>query len=391
MRLESLILENFKNYKQGSLTFGPNLNFIFGENGNGKTNLLESISMLCFTKSFLQNSEKDCLKYGEGNFEISGQFKNRTDSLNKIRFTYNDESNEKVIFYDNEKVYTKNEIIGRFPLVVLSPRDTKLTVGSPQERRRNFDLLISQISRVYLNDLRSLYRVLKQKNSLLKSNLITRKYSAAKMKEMIELWNDEMVELGIKILIRRLDFIEGFKDYLLASFSKIVGSTYIPVLEYESEILSNHEAVSIDLIRKNFKELLKQKIDIEIKRGVSMAGPHRDNYIFKMNKNGELFDVRTFGSQGEHKTFIVALKLSEFEYIKSNLENMNTGEPILLLDDLFSELDKNRVKKISALLKDYNQVFVTTTDYEHLDTLKETFGSNYTAYQIINGTPQFAG
>jgi DNA replication and repair protein RecF len=264
-------------------------------------------------------------------------------------------------------------------------------VGSPQERRRNFDLLISQISRVYLNDLRSLYRVLKQKNSLLKSNLITRKYSAAKMKEMIELWNDEMVELGIKILIRRLDFIEGFKDYLLASFSKIVGSTYIPVLEYESEILSNHEAVSIDLIRKNFKELLKQKIDIEIKRGVSMAGPHRDNYIFKMNKNGELFDVRTFGSQGEHKTFIVALKLSEFEYIKSNLENMNTGEPILLLDDLFSELDKNRVKKISALLKDYNQVFVTTTDYEHLDTLKETFGSNYTAYQIINGTPQFAG
>jgi DNA replication and repair protein RecF len=329
------------------------------------------------------------MKYGESSFEINGQFKNGIDGHNRIRFTFNNESNEKAIFYDNEKVYTKNELIGKFPLVVLSPRDTKLTLGNPQERRRNFDLLISQISRVYLNDLRALYRVLKQKNSLLKRNLLSKQYSHVKLREMLEIWNDEMVELGVKVLIRRLDFVEGFREYLLKSFSKIVGSSYIPILEYESEILPENEQISVDLIRENFRELLKSRLDTEIRRGVSMAGPHRDNYVFSMNKGGELFDVRTFGSQGEHKTFIVALKLSEFEYIKSNLENLNTGEPILLLDDVFSELDRNRVLKISSLLADYNQVFLTTTDYEYLDTLKETFGTNYTAYQIINGTPQF--
>jgi len=391
MLLENLRLHNFKNYKSSALTFNPNLNFIFGENGNGKTNLLESISMLCYTKSFLQNSENECLKYGENNFEIAGQFKNASDSLNKIKFTYKNETNEKEIFYDNERVTVKNEFIGKFPLVVLSHKDTKLTIGSPQERRRNFDLLISQISKVYLRDLRNLNRVLKQKNSLLRSNLINKRYSKTELKDMIALWNDEIIELGIKILIRRLDFIESFKDYLIASFNKIVGNSYIPVINYESDLLegSSGESYDVDLIRTNFRELLSRKMDIEVRRGISMVGPQRDNYVFRMNKAGEIFDVRIFASQGEHKTFVVALKLSEFEYINDNLENTNSGRPILLLDDIFSELDKKRILKISSILTDYNQIFLTTTDYDYLNILKETFQNNFEAYQIINGEPQF--
>ncbi|MCI0450494.1 MAG: DNA replication and repair protein RecF [Chlorobi bacterium] len=391
MLLENLRLHNFKNYKSSSLTFSPNLNFIFGENGNGKTNLLESISMLCYTKSFLQNSENECLKYGEEGFEISGQFKNAADSLNKIKLTYKNDTNEKEIFYDNEKVTAKNEFIGKFPLVVLSPKDTKLTTGSPQERRRNFDLLISQISRVYLRDLRSLNRVLKQKNSLLKSNLVNKRYSKTELRDMIALWNDEIIEYGVKILIRRLDFIEGFRDYLLESFNKIVGSSYIPVINYESDLLEMglSETPDFDLIRSSFRELLDRKMDFEISRGISMVGPQRDNYVFRMKKDGELFDVRIFASQGEHKTFVVALKLSEFEYINDNLENSNTGKPILLLDDVFSELDKKRIKKISGILTDYNQIFLTTTDYDYLNILRDNFKSNFGAYQIINGEPQF--
>jgi DNA replication and repair protein RecF len=392
MLLESLRLHNFKNYKSSSLSFSPGLNFIYGENGNGKTNLLESISMLCYTKSFLQNSENECLKYGERSFEISGQFKNASDSLNKIKLTYKNETNEKEIFYNNEKVTAKNEFIGKFPLVVLSPKDTKLTTGSPQERRRNFDLLISQVSRVYLKDLRSLNRVLKQKNSLLKNNLVNKRYSKTELRDMIALWNDEIVEYGVKILIRRLDFIEGFKDYLLESFNKIVGSSYVPLISYESDLLEPglSEAQDVDSIRGNFKELLGKKMDLEMSRGISVVGPQRDNYVFRMEKDGELFDVRIFASQGEHKTFIVALKLSEFEYINDNLENLNTGKPILLLDDVFSELDKKRIKKISGILKDFNQVFLTTTDYDYLNILRENFHSNFEAYHIINGEPVYA-
>ena len=392
MLLENLHLENFKNYKSCSFSFNPRLNFIFGENGNGKTNILEAISFLCYGKSFLLNSEQDCVKYEESFFDIKGGFRNHAEISNKVRFTFQKETNLKSIHRDSEKIEKLNEFIGLFPLVVLSPQDLKLTSGIPHDRRRNFDLLISQISSLYLDDLRKYSKIIRQKNTLLKENLIFKKYSNGELKAQVEVWNEELINFAVKILLRRLDFIEGFKQYLESSFKQIVGDKYIPVIEYESDIIdiSGEELHDVAAIKEKFTSALSGKLDAEIKRGISLAGPHRDNYIFKMKKSGQLFDMRTFASQGEHKLFTVSLKLSEFDYIKSNLEHTTIGEPILLLDDVFSELDKSKIKKISSLITGYNQVFLTTTDFDYLNILKENF-SDINAYHIINGTAALAG
>ncbi len=270
--------------------------------------------------------------------------------------------------------------------MVLSPYDLKLTTGTQQDRRRNFDLLISQVSRVYLNDLRKYNKIIKQKNSLLKENLVTGRYGRKELIDLLCVWNAELLDLAVKIMIRRLDFIEEFRKYVLESFNRIVGDRYIPIITYQSEILDEtqpHET-DIEQLKTKLEALLKEKMDPEIKRGISLAGPHRDNYIFSMNKGGELFDMKTFASQGEHKTFIVSMKLSEFGYINENLKHTNTGEPILLLDDIFSELDKGRIAKISELITEFNQVFVTTTDTEHLNILKRNFDVSK-AFQIVNG------
>jgi DNA replication and repair protein RecF len=392
MLLENLHLDNFKNYSNCSFSFSPDLNFIFGENGNGKTNVLEAISLLCYSKSFLLNSEADCVKYGANCFSVTGQFKNAIDISQTVRFRYNKDENNKELYFGTEKVTRFNEFIGNFPLVVLSPQDLKLTTGTPHDRRRNFDLLISQVSRVYLDDVRNYNRVIRQKNSLLKSNLLNRKYSGTELKGFIEVWNEELVLFAVKILIRRLDFLEDFKKYLAECFNRIVGERYIPVISYESDVFGvmdkefmENEFSDIPKIREHLRLSINEKMDAEIKRGISLAGPHRDNYIFTMEKEGQMFDVRTFASQGEHKTFVVSLKLSEFGYIRSTLEHTGIGEPVLLLDDVFSELDKSRIAKIGALITSYNQVFITTTDYDYLEMLKNNF-NEIRSYQIINGS-----
>ncbi len=386
MILEELRLANFKNYNDCSFSFNPKLNFIHGENGNGKTNILEAVSMLCYTKSFLLNREADCLKYGKDAFEVVGDFTNRVKNKNRIKFIYHNEESLKQIYCDTEKVSRSNDFIGRFPLIVLSPYDLKLTTGSQHDRRRNFDLLISQVSRVYLNDLRKYNKIIKQKNSLLKDNLLSRRYNNNELKELLCVWNSELLDLAVKIMIRRLDFIEEFRKYIKASFDRIVGTKYIPVISYQSEIIEEMDAAKydIELLKQKLDSVLKEKMDVEIKRGISLAGPHRDNYLFSMNKKGELFDMKTFASQGEHKTFMVSLKLSEFGYINENLKHTNTGEPILLLDDVFSELDKSRITRISELITDYNQVFITTTDIEHLNILKRNI-TDVKSFHIVNG------
>lgn len=386
MTLEELYLADFKNYNNCSFSFSPKLNFIYGENGNGKTNILEAISLLCYTKSFLLNSESDCVRYGTDAFEITGDFRNRVNSKSRVKVIYHKEESSKQVILDNDRVTRSNEFLGRFPLIVLSPYDLKLTMGTQQDRRRNFDLLISQVSRVYLSDLRKYSKIIKQKNSLLKENLAVKRYSLKELKDLVSVWNTELLDLAVKIMIRRMDFIEEFKLSINSCFNRIVGSKYIPVISYQSEILDENEITgySIELLKNKLESSLEEKLDQEIKRGISLAGPHRDNYLFSMNKQGELFDMKTFASQGEHKTFVVALKLSEFGYINSNLDHTNSGEPVLLLDDVFSELDKTRIARISELITDFNQVFITTTDIDHLEILKKNF-SETRSFNIVNG------
>ncbi len=389
MILENLRLKYFKNYSDCSFNFNPKFNFIFGDNGNGKTNILEAVSFLCYTKSFLQSSEPDCVKYGEDRLEVTGEFVNPLSLRYKVLFLYDKPVSKKTVALNNEPVSRQSSFFGKIPLVVLSPGDIKLTTGSPGDRRRSYDILISQISRLYFDDLKSYNRVIKQKNSLLKENFVYKKYSLEKMREMIDMWNDELVHFGVKIVLKRIEIAKEFQKYLEENFKSIVGDAYIPLINYESELLNPDTAseANENILKESFKNLLTEKFLLEIKRGMSLAGPQRDNYAFAMKKNGDIFDLKSFASQGEHKTFLVALRLSEYIYLNDKLEGSNTGEPVLLLDDVFSELDKSRIEKICSLLPKFNQVFVTTTDKEYLNTLKKYFPDNdISVFNIVNGS-----
>jgi DNA replication and repair protein RecF len=387
MRLGNLVLINFKNYIDCSFTFSPGLNFIYGDNGNGKTNILEAISFMCYTKSFLQNSEADCIKYGENEFNLTGNFYNSVESEFRIKMNYSSAGAVKCFVMNSERISRLNDILGLFPLVTLSPYDLKLTTGSPHERRRNFDLLISQTSRIYLDDLRSLSRVLKQKNALLKENLFSKKYSYDDLKQMIKGWNNELIKLSLKVVVRRLDFIENFRTLLAGCFKDLVSTSYEPAIDIESDLLSDvNDNPDLDTMRENFKKRLEEKCEEEIKRGISLLGPHRDNYIFKMKKGNDIFDVRTFASQGEHKVFLIALKLAEFKYIKQFSEGSFKGDPIFILDDVFSELDGTKVNRVCEILPGYNQLFITSTDKEYLNKLGHFFPAiDTSSFEIVNG------
>ncbi len=386
MILENLRLKYFKNYSDCSFNFNPKFNFIFGDNGNGKTNILEAVSFLCYTKSFLQSSEQDCVKYGEERLEVTGEFLSPFRLKSKVLFLYDKLAAKKTVALNNELVSRQSSFFGKIPLVVLSPGDIRLTTGSPNERRRSFDILISQISRLYFDDLKNYNRALKQKNSLLKENFVYKKYSLEKLREMVDMWNDELVQYGVKIVFKRIEIAKEFQKYLEENFKSIVGSAYIPLISYESELLSSEDTDEEKLADK-FKSILTEKFPLEAKRGMSMAGPQRDNYAFAMKKNGDVFDLKSFASQGEHKTFLVALRLSEYIYLNDKLEGGNSGEPILLLDDVFSELDDNRTEKICSLLPNFRQVFVTTTDKGYLNTVKKFFPDNeISVFNIVNGS-----
>ena len=391
MILDSLKLLNFKNYRSCSLNFNPGFNFIYGNNGNGKTNILEAISMLCFTKSFLQNSEIDCIKYGENNFEIIGECINYLGTKNKIRYSFDNELQKKEIVYNNEIIQRFSSFFGTLPLVVLSPYDLKLTAGTPNDKRRNFDILISQVSKIYFSDLKDLTKLVKQKNSLLRDELYYKKYSRTKLVEMLESWNEKLVDLSVRIIMKRVDFINEYRSYVHDAYCKINDSDTSLEIKYSSESIEDGLADIKDenQITDCIKSTIQQKMELEISRGVSLVGPHRDNYVFNMIKNGDTFELKSFASQGEHKSFIVAMKIAEYKYLKEKRNKTDDGEPIILLDDLFSELDSSRTEKIGAMFKDLNQIFLTTTDLRYLDIVKKYYNKEeISSYYVNNGTAQ---
>ncbi len=355
MLIEKLFLTQFKNYKICSLSFSPKINFIVGNNGNGKTNLLEAISMLCFTKSFLLNSDDECVMLGENYFNIRGEFNNLKHNRKSVQYNYDKSGSEKKILINKELLSKYSEHIGTIPVVILSPKDIVLTTGSPSERRRNFDILISQASPVYLDNLRKYSRTLKQKNSLLKESLQT-----DSLEKVVDGWNEKLAEYGSQIIKKRLQFTSEMQILMDKIFPELVDN-YQPIIKYVNEQM-DYENKSDENLQSAFYECLKNNFRDEVSRKLSLAGIQRDDFQFSMIKNGEEFAIRNFASQGEHKTFLIALKLCEFEYLKGNLMRTTEEVPIMLFDDIFSELDGSRISRFAKLVNRYGQVFITTAN-----------------------------
>jgi DNA replication and repair protein RecF len=344
MILSELSLINVRTHKYTILNFSETLNYIVGGNGQGKTTILEAIYYLCTTKSF-SSKEIEVVRFDENEFEIRGLFKDLT--ADKIRLVFSIPENRKY-YFQNDKLISKNsQIIGKFPVVVLTPADHSITQGSPSERRKFVDSVISQASNTYLNILLDYNKTLKHRTVVL--NLLKEKRSR-QLETELEAWTERLIDSGIELITYRKKFLEDFNCYVLDSYIKIVEEKELPTIEYY--FLDGADASEI---KSSFQKTIIEKREEEIRRAINLVGPHKDDFIFSLNN----VNLRTFGSQGQHKTFQTALRFAEFFYLKKATDKT----PIFLLDDVFGELDAYRAGKISDYLKEVGQAFITLTDF----------------------------
>lgn len=374
MFLKNINLNNFRNYQEQYIGFGGKLNYIYGDNGTGKTNILESVSFLTFGKSFVNSPEADCLKFGETEFFISGNFETSLGNEFAVSLNYNSAARKKSFALNKEKVsgFT-SAIFGKFPVVFMTPHSMEITYGNPSERRKFFDITMSQISRTYLDYIRNINRLLKLKNILLKGNSYSGKITRLEFDNLLDSYNEKLAELASEITVRRNLFVKEFTPFLEKNFRYLVASDDEPSMEYQTCLNGKADEMEIYLDKEYLQQAYRKRLDEErneeIARATCVIGTHRDDYIFKLKKHKEScepFLLKNFGSQGEHKTYLVGLKLAEYEFIKEKTEIA----PILLLDDILSELDSVRVEKIISHLNEFGQVFITSTETDYLESLK---------------------
>ena len=340
MFIKKIKLENFRNYNFQEIEFGDKTNIIFGDNAQGKTNILEAIFIASLGKSFRTNKEKELIKENKESAKVEINFikKNREEKINL------EISDKKRFFINNIPVKKTSEIIGKINIVLFTPEDIEILRNEPIRRRRFLNIMISQLRPLYIHTLAIYNKILEQRNNYLKQI----KFENGK-KENLEIWDEQLIKYGERICIYRKEFIE--------KINKKIREIHLKTTENKEEIQIEYKT---NVILEKYKELLKKTREIDIKKGYTTIGIHRDDFeIFINNKN-----VSIFGSQGQQRTSIISLKLAEAEVVYDEIEEY----PVLLLDDFMSELDKNRIKGFIKNIKN-NQVLVTCTDKISIDNM----------------------
>ncbi len=364
MRITHLLMRNFRNHARTEIELGCGINALLGNNGQGKTNVLEAVSYLSLTKSFYAANDATVLQLDKDVFEVEGTILTDANIEHTVRAAYS-RAGEKQFTINGAKPDTLASVIGRFPIVVLSPENNSITFGGPMERRKFIDLLLSQISRSYLEDVLEYRRVLKQRNKLLLDAKLERLYSP----ELIEPWTEGLVHLGSRIILHRLQFVREFQEYVKRAYKDLVydrvggrnparpslpaGWDEEPGVAYNS-LDGVEEAQDAQAIASLMMSEIERRTFEERKRGATLVGPHRDDLVLKIDD----ISVQHYASQGQHKTMLVALKIAEFFYLKERREEV----PIFLLDDVFSELDDKRSRLLLNTVSSLGQTFITTTD-----------------------------
>lgn len=351
MILKSIYLKNFRLHKNSVLDFSDELNYIVGGNGQGKTTILESIYYLCTTKSLNGSSDYEAVNFNDDSFEIRGKFYELTE--NNVVVNFLNETKRKNIFIDEKQIYRSSEVIGKFPVVTLTQSDHAVTFGSPGDRRKFIDSVISQTSETYLKILIEYNKTLKQRSSLLSQ--IKERFSPALI-DQLDAWSEALVMNGTEIIKHRLNFIDEFNTYVSEAYKSVMEETETPFIDYEF-----YGSKNINEIEDKFKEELISNRNDELRRATNLVGPHRDEFQFILNEK----ELRKYGSQGQHKTFQIALRFAQFFYMKDKIQK----SPIFLMDDIFGELDLYRAKQISRYLKQIGQAFITMTDFTNYQFL----------------------
>jgi DNA replication and repair protein RecF len=364
--IEELTLTNYRSYVKTNVTFENKVNVILGENAQGKTNIMESIFVLALAKSHRTTKEKELIRWNEEYAKIEGTVKKSNGPVSVQLVITTKGKKAKVNSLEQRRL---SDYIGSLNVVMFAPEDLNLVKGSPQVRRRFIDMEIGQVNPIYMHELNQYQKILHQRNHLLK-NL---QRSPKSDQTMLEILTEQLSEIAAKIIRKRIAFIEQLEKWAQPIHSGIsreletLNIVYKPSLEVlESSDLSKMKE---DYISK-FREITKREID----RGTTLLGPHRDDLEFLVNEK----NVQTYGSQGQQRTTALSLKLAEIELIHEEV-----GEyPILLLDDVLSELDDFRQSHLLNTIQGKVQTFVTTTSVDGID--HETLMQAAT-YKVTNG------
>ena len=353
MEIRSIRLLNFRAHSASSAEFAPGINLIVGPNGAGKTNVLEALHYLCLTKSFVTSTDRYVLRKGCPHFEIEGLFEGSSGRQRRIRLTFSKTEGKRVLV-DGAPLDRLSDVVGTVPVVTYSPEDHALTAGGPEERRRFLNNIMSQERPVYMDDLLKYRRTLRQRNEVL--SRLPRGAFAQAHEPVLQSWTAEYIKLAARVTRARAAFVSTFSDYLAAAYDLIGESVEHPRVRY-----SGFGQVE-ELDESEVAGLLKRRLDAveskEHERGRTMLGPHRDDLVFLLND----FEVRRYASQGQHRTFGMALKLAQYLYLQEKLEE----RPLMLLDDVFGSLDPERTRMVMRILEaeDIGQSFITATHAE---------------------------
>ncbi|KAA6447169.1 DNA replication/repair protein RecF [Bacillus swezeyi] len=367
MYIQNLTLSSYRNYERLELQFENKVNVIIGENAQGKTNLMEAIYVLAMAKSHRTSNDKELIRWDEDYAKIEGRVIKKNGSV-PIQLVISKKGKKgKVNHIEQQKL---SQYVGAVNTIMFAPEDLNLVKGSPQVRRRFLDMEIGQVSPVYLYDLSLYQKILSQRNHFLKQ-LQTRKQTD---QTMLDVLTEQLTEFAAKVVMKRLQFVDQLEKWAQPIHSGISRGLEELTLKYHTSL---HVSDSPDLSKmiNSYQETFSKLRDKEIERGVSLSGPHRDDVLFYVNGR----DVQTYGSQGQQRTTALSLKLAEIDLIQEEI-----GEyPILLLDDVLSELDDYRQSHLLHTIQGRVQTFVTTTSVDGIDheTLNEAG-----IFRVENGT-----
>ncbi len=359
MVLKNLSLLNYKNFESQDFEFDSKINCFVGANGIGKTNVLDAIYHLCLGKSYFNPVTTQNIRHNQEFFVINGVFDHKQRS-EKIVCSF--KRGAKKVIKRNGKTYDKlSNHIGLLPLVIISPADRDLIIEGSETRRKFIDGVISQSDKAYLVDLLKYNKVLGQRNSLLKYFAINQTFDAT----TLGVYNEQLAEYGTPIFKKRSAFIETFKPIFQKQYSVISGDSEMVSLSYESKVSED-----------SLLALLEKNIDRDKALQYTSVGIHKDDLSFKIAD----YPIKKFGSQGQQKSFLIALKLAQFHFMKEVAGTI----PILLLDDIFDKLDENRVAQIVTLVEkeDFGQIFISDTHAERTENVVKNSKQSYNIFKL---------
>ena len=361
MYLKKLVLTNFKNYELGELEFSPKINCFVGNNGVGKTNILDAIHYLSLTKSFFNSIDSISIKHGEDYFIVQGTFI-RDEEEDNIYCAF--QKQKQKLLKRNGKEYPKlSDHVGRYPVVMISPADSALISEGSEDRRKFMNKIVSQYNTGYLDSVLKYSKAVQQRNKLLKDFKAAGRFDS----DMLAVWDAQLVKYG---------------EYIFSERSTLVNEL-IPVFQEYYEMISNgREEVRLHyhshLAEGSFAEMLLNSINKDRFLEYTTTGIHKDDMLLEMNG----FPVKSLGSQGQQKSYLVALKLAKFDYIKRKAG----FSPILLLDDIFDKFDAERVEQIIKLVGNhrFGQIFITDTHQSRLQDILFSHNIDFKLFRILD-------